>query len=76
IEFQVIDTRGKLWKFKLSFRSGSGAYRKPVITGEWLSFVKDKGVQVGDTVTIFKQNNGTAFLHIFYIISQCLKVQI
>ncbi|KAG6747376.1 hypothetical protein POTOM_049780 [Populus tomentosa] len=59
IEFQVIDTRGKLWKFKLSFRSGSGAYRKPVITGEWLSFVKDKGVQVGDTVTIFKQNNGT-----------------
>ncbi|KAL9375778.1 hypothetical protein Peur_032657 [Populus x canadensis] len=57
IEFQAIDTLGKPWSFKLSLRSG--VYPKPVITGEWLSFVRDKGVKVGDTVTIFQQNNGT-----------------
>lgn len=57
IEFQAIDTLGKPWSFKLSLRSGG--YPKPVITGEWLSFVREKGVKVGDTVTIFQQNNGT-----------------
>jgi hypothetical protein len=57
IKFQAIDTLGKPWSFKLSLRAGG--YPKPVITGEWLRFVMDKGVQVGDTVTIFQQNNGT-----------------
>jgi hypothetical protein len=57
IEFQAIDTLGKLWTFKLSCRSKGSP--KPVITGQWLSFVKDKGVKVGDTVTIYQQNNGT-----------------
>ncbi|XP_011000152.1 PREDICTED: uncharacterized protein LOC105107804 isoform X1 [Populus euphratica] len=57
IEFQAIDTLGKQWNFKLSCRSEG--HPKPVITGQWLSFVKDKGVKVGDTVTISQQNNGT-----------------
>ncbi|XP_034924380.1 uncharacterized protein [Populus alba] len=57
IEFQAIDTLGKLWNFKLSCRAGG--HPKPVITGQWLSFVKDKGVKVGDNVTISHQNNGT-----------------
>jgi len=57
IKFQAIDTLSKPWSFKPSLRSGG--YPKPVITGEWHSFVRDKGVQVGDTVTIFQQNNGT-----------------
>ncbi|KAJ6971074.1 hypothetical protein NC653_035372 [Populus alba x Populus x berolinensis] len=56
IEFQAIDTLGKLWTFKLSCRSEG--HPKPVITGQWLSFVKDKGVKVGDTVTISHQSEG------------------
>lgn len=52
-EFVAYDATGELgpWIFPLRVR----AHRKPTISGDWLNFVGDKNVQVGETVVFFKE---------------------
>ena len=56
LEFVAFDAKGELgpWRFDLRTRK-KGPYRKPVISGDWLKFVREKNVQVGDTVVFFKE---------------------
>ncbi|KAK9219982.1 hypothetical protein WN943_008629 [Citrus x changshan-huyou] len=56
-EVVAFDAKGELgpWRFDLRTRI-QGRYRKPVISGDWLNFVQEKNVQVGDTVVFFKEN--------------------
>ncbi|XVF58046.1 hypothetical protein PTKIN_Ptkin07bG0031100 [Pterospermum kingtungense] len=64
IELEVWDddddeNNGKmLWKFICSIRS-TGKYPKPVFSKGWLSFVKAKGLSVGDEVRLYKTQNRT-----------------
>ena len=55
-EVVAFDAKGELgpWRFHLRIRPQG--YRKPVISGDWLNFVREKNVQVGDTVVFFKEN--------------------
>lgn len=55
-EVVAFDAKGELppWRFHLRIRA-KGPYRKPVISGDWLNFVREKNVQVGDTVVFFKE---------------------
>ncbi|KAG6754585.1 hypothetical protein POTOM_040379 [Populus tomentosa] len=52
--FDARDTLGKVWNLKLSTRT-QGQYQKPVITGEWLSLVQEKGLGVGDRIVLTRE---------------------
>ncbi|CAK7357097.1 unnamed protein product [Dovyalis caffra] len=49
------DTIRNEWKFKLSIRGENNRYRKPVITGDWLRFVREKGLKVGDKILLMRE---------------------
>ncbi|KAF3438021.1 hypothetical protein FNV43_RR20777 [Rhamnella rubrinervis] len=49
----VDDITGKTYQLMLQTRAGK--YRKPVFQSKgWLKFVKDKGLQAGDTIYFWK----------------------
>ncbi|KAK9200105.1 hypothetical protein WN944_015301 [Citrus x changshan-huyou] len=54
-EFVAVDAddEGQCWRLHLSIRSNG--YRKPVISGGWMKFVRDKNVQIGDAVWFSKE---------------------
>lgn len=54
-EFVAVDAddEGQCWRLHLSIRSNG--YRKPVIIGGWMKFVRDKNVQIGDAVRVSKE---------------------
>lgn len=54
IRFDARDTLGKVWNLKLSTRT-QGQYQQPVITGEWLSLVQEKGLGVGDRIVLTRE---------------------
>ncbi|KAK9219984.1 hypothetical protein WN943_008631 [Citrus x changshan-huyou] len=60
-EFVAFDAKDERrpWRFHLRIRAQG--YRKPVISGDWLNFVREKNVQAGDTVVFSKEYyNGQA----------------
>ncbi|KAK0600339.1 hypothetical protein LWI29_013921 [Acer saccharum] len=59
----VIDDTEHQWSFLLSTRK-EGDYLKPVIIGEWLQFVRERGLREGDKITFYREtieNNEVRF---------------
>ncbi|KAK9216398.1 hypothetical protein WN944_008407 [Citrus x changshan-huyou] len=54
-EVVAFDAKGELGPWILHLRIRPQGYRKPVISGDWLNFVREKNVQAGDTVVFFKE---------------------
>uniref|UniRef100_A0A7C9CQZ9 TF-B3 domain-containing protein n=1 Tax=Opuntia streptacantha TaxID=393608 RepID=A0A7C9CQZ9_OPUST len=52
VEFKVLDTAGKPWTFVCCTRR-TGQHAKPVLRGEWLRFVEEKGLGIGDIVIFY-----------------------
>ncbi|KAG6778511.1 hypothetical protein POTOM_014846 [Populus tomentosa] len=55
IWFQARDPTGKVWNFELSIRPRG--YRKPVIRGDWLNYVREKGLTVNDVIVLTKEHD-------------------
>ncbi|KAJ6289335.1 hypothetical protein OIU76_025197 [Salix suchowensis] len=51
INFNARDPTGRVWEFKLCTRN-HGRYRKPVIRGDWLGYVREKGLTVDDFIIL------------------------
>jgi len=48
--FNARDPTGKVWGFTLCTRDGR--YKKPVIRGDWLDYVREKGLTVNDSIIL------------------------
>ncbi|KAJ6394859.1 hypothetical protein OIU77_023963 [Salix suchowensis] len=59
VYFEATDTLEKEWNFRLSIRGENDPYTKPVITGDWLQFVRDKGLRVGDKINLWREEGVT-----------------
>ena len=57
VEVPVFHTEARPWTFVCCIR-GTGSYAKPVLRGEWLSFVAKKDLHVGDKVIFY--SNGAS----------------
>ncbi|KAB5521485.1 hypothetical protein DKX38_025804 [Salix brachista] len=55
INIEVTDTLEQPWTFRLSIRRNNNPNRRPVFTGEWIRFVKEKGLRAGDRVVFSRQ---------------------
>lgn len=51
VDFLVRDTAGAKWSFRLSV--SKQGLPKPCITGDWLAFVRQNEVKMGDKITFF-----------------------
>ncbi|KAG5242046.1 hypothetical protein OIU78_028158 [Salix suchowensis] len=51
INFNARDPTGRVWEFKLCTRN-HGRYKKPVIRGDWLAYVDEKGLTVHDFIIL------------------------
>jgi hypothetical protein len=51
ISLTARDPTGRVWEFKLSTRN-HGRYKKPVIGGGWLKYVREKGLTVNDSIIL------------------------
>ncbi|KAJ4822672.1 hypothetical protein Tsubulata_027235 [Turnera subulata] len=54
IEVLVKDSSDQDWEFMLSIRPNHPNLR-PVFIGEWMAFVRSKGIMEGDRVILYKQ---------------------
>ena len=50
IWFQARDPTGKVWNFELSRRPHGP--QKPVIRGDWLNYVREKGLTANDSIIL------------------------
>jgi len=55
IWFQARDPTGKVWNFELSKRPHG--YLKPVIRGDWLNYVREKGLTVRDVIVLTREHD-------------------
>jgi hypothetical protein len=55
IWFQARDLTGKVWNFELSRRPRG--YPKPVIRGDWLNYVREKGLTVNDVIVLTREQD-------------------
>ncbi|KAL3596155.1 hypothetical protein D5086_007792 [Populus alba] len=55
IWFQARDLTGKVWNFELSIRPCG--YPKPVIRGDWLNYVREKGLTVRDVIVLTREQD-------------------
>ncbi|KAL9355793.1 hypothetical protein Peur_053763 [Populus x canadensis] len=55
IWFQARDPTGKVWSFELSRRTSG--YPKPVIRGDWLSYVREKGLKVNEVIVLTREHD-------------------
>ncbi|XP_038693686.1 AP2/ERF and B3 domain-containing transcription repressor TEM1-like [Tripterygium wilfordii] len=53
MDLQVIDANGKLWSFRCLVRKKN--YLKPVLSRNWVAFVRANNLQVGDRVTFHQE---------------------
>ncbi|KAB5548358.1 hypothetical protein DKX38_011764 [Salix brachista] len=51
INFNARDPTGRVWEFRLCTRN-HGRYEKPVIRGDWLDYVREKGLTVDDVIIL------------------------
>ncbi|OMP01593.1 hypothetical protein COLO4_11751 [Corchorus olitorius] len=57
----VKDDAGTLWRFVCAFRSGVSS--KPVIISGWIQFVQIKGLQEGDTIYFYREDDVISGAH-------------
>ncbi|KAJ6733812.1 hypothetical protein OIU74_005575 [Salix koriyanagi] len=50
INFNARDPTGRVWEFTLCTRFGP--HKKPVIRGDWLGYVREKGLTVDDVIIL------------------------
>ncbi|KAJ6752125.1 hypothetical protein OIU85_002542 [Salix viminalis] len=55
INIEVTDTLEQPWTFRLSIRRNNNPNPRPVFTGEWIRFVREKGLRAGDRVVFSRQ---------------------
>ncbi|XVF01170.1 hypothetical protein REPUB_Repub04eG0065300 [Reevesia pubescens] len=56
VEFEVIDSTQKSWKFGLSKRNKARhRHPKPVLSSGWRSYVKAKGLKMNDRVILYAE---------------------
>ena len=62
INFNARDPTGRVWEFMLCTRN-HGLYKKPVIRGDWLDYVREKGLTVNDSIILkmVAAENGVSF---------------
>ncbi|KAJ6856464.1 hypothetical protein NC651_038174 [Populus alba x Populus x berolinensis] len=51
IRFNARDPTGRVWEFKLCTRNHV-RYTNPVIRGDWLDYVREKGLTVNDSIIL------------------------
>ncbi|KAF9679070.1 hypothetical protein SADUNF_Sadunf07G0101800 [Salix dunnii] len=51
VNFNARDPTGRVWEFKLCTRN-HGRHKKPVIRGDWLDYVREKGLTVDDFIIL------------------------
>ena len=62
-DFEVKDEARQKWQFRCSTRK-KDFHPKPVISKGWRRFVKDKRLQVGDKVVLYKDVEGDSLFKI------------
>ncbi|KAJ6309173.1 hypothetical protein OIU76_018712 [Salix suchowensis] len=55
INIVAADTGEKQWTYTLSIRRNNNPNPRPVFTGQWIQFVKEKGLKVGDKIVFSRQ---------------------
>ena len=55
-DIEARDPTGREWKFKLCTRNHV-RYTKPVIRGDWLDYVREKGLTVNDSIILTMVEN-------------------
>ncbi|KAG6776799.1 hypothetical protein POTOM_016587 [Populus tomentosa] len=55
ISFQATDPTGKVWNFELSKRTRG--HPKPVIRGDWLNYVHEKGIKVNEVIVLTREQD-------------------
>ncbi|KAJ6309175.1 hypothetical protein OIU76_018714 [Salix suchowensis] len=55
INIEVTDTIAQQWTFRLSIRRNDNPNPRPVFTGQWIRFVKEKGLKAGDRIVFSRQ---------------------
>ncbi|KAJ6342882.1 hypothetical protein OIU78_010742 [Salix suchowensis] len=55
IKIEATDTIEQQWTFRLSIRRNDNLNPRPVFTGQWIQFVKEKGLKAGDKIVLSRQ---------------------
>ncbi|KAF9690260.1 hypothetical protein SADUNF_Sadunf01G0177100 [Salix dunnii] len=55
INIEATDTTEQQWIFRLSIRRNNNPNPRPVFTGQWIRFVKQKGLRAGDKIVFSRQ---------------------
>ncbi|KAJ6309178.1 hypothetical protein OIU76_018717 [Salix suchowensis] len=55
INIEATDTIEQQWTFKLSIRRNDHPNPRPVFSGQWIRFVKEKGLKAGDRIVFSRQ---------------------
>ncbi|KAJ6673068.1 hypothetical protein OIU79_024611 [Salix purpurea] len=55
INIEATDTTEQQWIFRLSIRRNNNPNSRPVFTGRWIRFVKEKGLRAGDRIVFSRQ---------------------
>uniref|UniRef100_A0A6N2MPY0 TF-B3 domain-containing protein n=1 Tax=Salix viminalis TaxID=40686 RepID=A0A6N2MPY0_SALVM len=55
INIEAADTTQQQWTFRLSVRRNNNPNPRPVFTGQWIRFVKEKGLRKGDRIVFSGQ---------------------
>ncbi|KAJ6342887.1 hypothetical protein OIU78_010747 [Salix suchowensis] len=55
INIEATDTTEQQWTFKLSIRTNNNLNPRPVFTGQWIQFVKEKSLKAGDRIVFSRQ---------------------
>ncbi|KAB5574433.1 hypothetical protein DKX38_001627 [Salix brachista] len=55
INIEATDTTEQQWTFRLSIRRNNDPNPRPVFTGQWIRFVREKGLRAGDRIVFSRQ---------------------
>ncbi|KAF9690271.1 hypothetical protein SADUNF_Sadunf01G0178200 [Salix dunnii] len=55
INIEATDTIEQQWTFTLSIRRNNNPNPRPVFTGQWIRFVKEKGLRAGDRIVFSRR---------------------
>ncbi|KAJ6309174.1 hypothetical protein OIU76_018713 [Salix suchowensis] len=55
INIVATDTTEQQWTFTLSIRQNNNPHPTPEFTGQWIQFMKEKGLKVGDRIVFSRQ---------------------
>ncbi|KAJ6700619.1 hypothetical protein OIU74_012045 [Salix koriyanagi] len=55
INIEATDTTEQQWTFTLSIRRNNNPNPRPVFNGQWIRFVREKGLRAGDRIVFSRQ---------------------